>query len=247
MADLAQGQSHFAVSTSRRLSPAGEDGQITADDRTDRRRVSESLAPRLPCHDPQFEPVTLDLNGRVIIRALGDEKARPSELVLSNSRFAGEPIRLNSNRQYLARAIRLGFREVHLNSADAPVVCQDDRRRYGWALLDKEGVIKPSDSAIVTASPISSPIATTTSKKVHDMPTTNTPVAPVKSVTRRVGPTTTANSTSPLDQAIALRDSLRTAASAAHQLVRSLKHHQRESRIVATTLASLKQLQKAAG
>ncbi len=205
-----------------------------------------ALLPGLPCHDPQFEPVTLDLNGRVIIRALGEEKARPSELVLSNSRFAGEPIRLNSNRQYLARAIRLGFREVHLNSADTPVACQDDRRRYGWALLDKEGVIKPSENAVVTVSPVSSPTPTTTSKKVHAMPTTNTPVAPTKSAVRPVSPTTTANSISPLDQAIALRDSLRTAASAAHQLVRALKHHKRESRIVATTLASLKQLQKAA-
>ncbi len=212
---------------------------------TDAEFLQRSL-PGLPCHDLQFEPVTLDLNGRVIIRALGDEKARPSELVLSNSQLAGEPIRLNSNRQYLARAIRLGFREVHLNSADAPVVCQDDRRRYGWALLDKEGVIKPSDSAIVTTSPVSSPTPTA-SKKVHTMPTTNTPVVPTKSAVRRVSPTTTAKSTSPLDQAIALRDSLRTAASAAHQLVRSLKRHKRESRIVATTLASLKQLQKAAG
>ncbi len=93
--------------------------------------------------------------------------------MLSNSQLNGMPIRLNSNRQYLARAIRLGFREVHLNSADAPVVCQDDQRRYGWALLDKEGVIKPSDSAIVTTSPVSSPTSTT-SKKVHAMTTTNT-------------------------------------------------------------------------
>ncbi len=106
-------------------------------------------------------------------------------------------------------------------------------------------MIKPSDSAIVTASPVSSPTSTT-SKKVHTMTTTNTPVASTKSAVRPVSPTTTANNTSPLDQAIALRDSLRTAASAAHQLVRALKHHKRESRIVATTLASLKQLQRTA-
>ncbi len=37
----------------------------------------------------------------------------------------------------------------------------------------------------------------------------------------------------PLEQAILLRDALRSAATAAHQLVRSLKQQKRESRIVA--------------
>lgn len=40
---------------------------------------------------------------------------------------------------------------------------------------------------------------------------------------------------------------IRVAASAAHQLVRSLKQHKRQNRIVESTLASLKQLQKTAG
>ncbi len=75
--------------------------------------------------------------------------------------------------------------------------------------------------------------------------TTSAPT-PAKSSARRVLPSKSAKTSLPLDQAIALRDSLRNAASAAHQLVRSLKQQKRESRIVASTLASLKQLQKVA-
>ena len=50
---------------------------------------------------------------------------------------------------------------------------------------------------------------------------------------------------SPIEQAIAFRDSLRVAVVQANELIRSLKQQKREARLVQTTLASLKQLQKA--
>ena len=52
---------------------------------------------------------------------------------------------------------------------------------------------------------------------------------------------------STIEQAVALRDAHRGVAQQAGELVRSLKQHKRQARIVATTLASLKELQKAAG
>jgi hypothetical protein len=52
---------------------------------------------------------------------------------------------------------------------------------------------------------------------------------------------------SPSEQALVLRDSLRTAARQAGDLAKSLRHQKRQARIVESTLASLKQLQKAAG
>jgi hypothetical protein len=54
-------------------------------------------------------------------------------------------------------------------------------------------------------------------------------------------------SDNPIEAAQALRTSLRETLASAHQLVRSLKRRQRHERIVATTLASLKQLQRLAG
>lgn len=52
---------------------------------------------------------------------------------------------------------------------------------------------------------------------------------------------------STIEQAVALRDTLRAVARQAGELARSLKHQKRQARIVATTLESLKQLQKVAG
>jgi hypothetical protein len=49
---------------------------------------------------------------------------------------------------------------------------------------------------------------------------------------------------SPIEQAIAFRDALRTAVVQANELIRSLKQQKREARLVQTTLASLRQLQK---
>lgn len=52
---------------------------------------------------------------------------------------------------------------------------------------------------------------------------------------------------STIEQAVALRSTLRTVARQAVELARSLKQQKRQARIVATTLASLKELQKVAG
>jgi hypothetical protein len=49
----------------------------------------------------------------------------------------------------------------------------------------------------------------------------------------------------PIEQALALRDSLRDSVNKTNELIRSLKRHRQQSRLVATTLASLKQLQQA--
>jgi len=52
---------------------------------------------------------------------------------------------------------------------------------------------------------------------------------------------------SAIEQALTLRDTLRTAAQQAGELARSLKQQKRQSRFVASTLASLKELQRVAG
>lgn len=56
-----------------------------------------------------------------------------------------------------------------------------------------------------------------------------------------------AERSSPLEQAIVLREALWTVTGQANELVRSLKRRQRSTRLVESTLASLKQLQKVAG
>ena len=67
----------------------------------------------------------------------------------------------------------------------------------------------------------------------------------VRAVQRPSHPRTSATP-GPIEQATALRDSLRAAASAANQLLRSIKHQKKQARLVTSTLESLKQLQRVA-
>ena len=49
---------------------------------------------------------------------------------------------------------------------------------------------------------------------------------------------------SPIEQAISFRDALRAAVVQANELIQTLKQQSREARLVQSTLASLRQLQK---
>ncbi len=103
---------------------------------------------RLPSLDPINDPITVDLNGEVIVRARGVDGAPPTELVLRNSQLVGEPMRLSSNRQYLARAAQLSFQQIGFRSPEVPACCQDERRTYLWALLEKSGIVPPEEDSI---------------------------------------------------------------------------------------------------
>jgi len=207
---------------------------------------------RLPSDDPQYNPVTVDLNGKVLIRSRDAEQRRPTEVELTSSRLVGVPVVFNTDRRYVERAVRLGFREARILGPNSPVLCQDERRKYLWAILSPEGVIPRSDDPIRIESRPQAAIRSTSRKHRSDVmpatksrPDTSTPETAKPN--NRIARSRPATKGGPTEQAIALRDSLRVAALAAHQLVRSLKQHKRQSRIVESTLASLKQLQKAAG
>jgi len=222
-----------------RLELSAHDAQFLAD-----------VIPRLPSNDPQHDPITIDLNGKVLIRSRDVEQPRPTEVELSSSRLIGEPVVLSTDRRYVVRAVQLGFRETFIYGPKAPVLCCDDRRRFLWALLDGDSAIPRSDDVIR----IESSAAGSKSPPRHppepimptEHPRTATTTESVKPVHRIRRPHRQANA-GPIDQAIALRDALRQTTAAASLLVRSLKQHQRQNRIVQTTLESLKQLQKVAG
>jgi hypothetical protein len=74
-------------------------------------------------------------------------------------------------------------------------------------------------------------------------PTTQTAPTGEKPATR-VRRSPTSKRPSPIEQAIAFRDSLRADVVQANEPIRSLKRQKREARLVQSTLASLRQLQK---
>lgn len=229
-----------AASAKSRLELSGSDARFLA-----------GTLPRLPCDDAQHDPITLDLNGQVLIRSRQSEQARPTEVVLTSSRLTGEPVVLNTNRFYVERALKLGFENVCLYGPDSPAMCADERRQFLWALLHKDSAIKRSDDPIrIESSTVSVSIPRTRKHSEPAMSVQNLPPVvanePAKPVHRIKRPCSVPKS-GPIEQAIALRDALRNTTSVAHQLVRALKQRQRQSRIVESTLASLKQLQKVAG
>ncbi len=219
---------------------------------------------RLPGVQECNSPVTVDLNGVVAVRAAEADHSNPTELVLSNSRRIGEEILFNTNRNFLNRAAELGFREIYLNSAEAPAYCQDDRRTYVWMLLGSEGAVTANSQTIRISSPVNSSnhnpkqrtttVMTTTQpttpQPTTPQPTTPQPTTPQPTTPRPVEarPATTVNGESDptpnlLNQAEALRDSLSRALADMRDMITLIKRNQKQNRLVETTLRSLKQLE----
>lgn len=213
----------------------------------------------LPGAGEEYAPATLDLNGQVAIRARACDQEHPTELVLSRSSYTGSPIRIHTNRMYLARAIRLGFSDFVIADARSPVACRDGVRAYGWQPLSAESVIEPSDDVTRVESPASTTSPTPTAR------TDETPKAP------KVRPPVSAHARQPknepksdtvtddqltpersgssvtglaalIQEAESVHETLAAAKTRTKQLVVALRKHRRHERLVATTLASLKEL-----
>jgi len=103
--------------------------------------------PRLPCDDTLHDPITLDLNGQVLVRSREMAASRPTEVLLGSSQLTGEPVILNTDRRFVERALKLGFRNVCFYGPSSPAMGVDANRRFLWALLDKSSAIPRSDEA----------------------------------------------------------------------------------------------------
>ena len=204
---------------------------------------------RLPCGDSQNQPVTLDLNGRVILHSRGSDSTPTTELVLTSSRLDGEPLRACTNRRFLARAAKLGFHAVELRSQEAPVCCRDEHRAYVWALLGKESILKPDENAVRIESPGPSASKRRPPRQVV-VPAAQSPNEPaIHRPQRQVRqPQHTAPAEPPagvelIATAQRLRQSLKAAASELGAVIAGLKEQQRQSRRLRAAVKSLKQVQ----
>jgi hypothetical protein len=213
--------------------------------------------PKLPCDDAYNYPLTLDLNGSIAIRAKAADQAKPTEIVLSGSSWSGEPMRLNMNRKFLVRALKLGFSELLFYGPEVPVACHDERRDFVWATLGPETAIPPAEDAIRFESPkdnsavsISQPVTPRRSKAVSE----TTPNSNGKAASNGHANTTTAKGKSSrrrtnqqdiaalIEQAIKLRTALHDRTHEAGELVKALKQYRRANRAIQQTLSSIRQL-----
>ena len=210
----------------------------------------------LPGHEDPESPVTLDLHDTVVVRAKAEGHDRVTEAVLFGSRVSGPKLRIQTNRRYLASALELGFGEMHLVGANSVITCRDDQRRYGWMPLSPEGALPESTDAVQIPSQ-EKPATTTTATRersnsvMSNASTNNTENGHERESRARESRapnngTEQANGLtmeSVIADAQGLREALREAYERTGRLIAALKHFGKQSRLVQSTLQSLRQLQ----
>lgn len=164
-----------------------------------------------------------------------------------NSTRSGDAFRMNTNRNLFARALALGFRQVRFIAPDQPAFCRDGDRTYVWAPLSPDNAVSATENTNRIESPQraaskSVPKATPTRRRT---PQTMTEPKNNGNGQETAAPATAAEAEngSPIEQAEALRDILKDALDKSRELIRTLKRQKKQSRIVESTLASLRQLQ----
>jgi hypothetical protein len=213
--------------------------------------------PRLPGRDDNHRPLTVDLNGRVCVRARADGQSRTTEVLLARSEYTGEPARLCLNRVHLARALRLGLRDAYVVKPTSPVLFRDDRRQYVVMPLSPTFALPPAADLIRIESAADQP-----PPRIHQPERTEIPMATASSNGHENGrdngraAAARADGTETPDkigigalivEAQSLRDTTREVHVRAGRLVTALLRHRRQSRLVASTLQSLRQLQQIGG
>ena len=200
---------------------------------------------RLPGADAPHSPLTIDLNGQVAVRSQGPDSSIATELVLSRSRYTGTSQRLNIDRELLARALRLGFSEVEIADPASPVVCRDANRVYGCQPLNPESAIEPSEDVTRIEShtiPEHGSVRADGPGKAKPVMSAPTP-APIAASTN---PTATKSDVTGLvaliREAEALHETLTEVRVRAGRMTIALRRHRKCERLVASTLATLKQL-----
>jgi hypothetical protein len=193
---------------------------------------------RLPSSDRSDSPVTLDLNGRIAVRAQKDDADESTELVLARSAYSGPAIRLAMNRQYLARAASLGLTRVLATRPDAPILATDLGRTYAWQPLSADVAIGPAENTVrVESSTCSLPVnhSTPVSIPMPDRPTQPPAIAGDEPP-----------STNSLVALIRDAESIHTAVCdlklRSARLTAALRRYRKRSRLMESTLSTLRQL-----
>jgi hypothetical protein len=207
---------------------------------------------RLPGGDGVNAPVTLDLNGRVAVRARGEGGGPATELILARSGYAGDPARVSTNRAYLARALRLGFNQLDVVDPGSPLVCHDGRRVYAWQPLNTASVVEPAEDVTRIASDAADPARATAidderrrpmndgDRRSREIGQDRNEPAPTGAPNGAVAPGVSLAAL--IAEAQALHAALGDARARATRLTVAMRRFRKRERLVQSTLASLREL-----
>lgn len=200
--------------------------------------------PRLPAEKDHDAPLTVDLNGQVLIRAKAEQQSHATELKLEQSKVFGSPVRFAVNRHWLLRALQLGFREVRIAEPNAPLLCAESQRKFIFMPLTKECVIAPSPEAVRIAPTEESLPSASPHKRKKKIVTPPQPKGSAPPVPLRTdhSPPSIVPMVDPVSEAEALQTVLRDALGRVSRLVVALKQRRRQHKLVDSALTSLRQL-----
>lgn len=223
----------------------------------------ESALGRLPGSDDSNAPVTIDLNGRIAVRATSAEQpGRVTELVLDRSSYTGSPLCICTNRVLLERALRLGFRELGFTGVETPYVCRDEAQVFAVQPLGG-GSLPPEDAEVIRIESGSAggdggrvparaepPQRTAAVRESRNGPEPATPASHGEAALPRASEgRSTAGSEPPgtslvalIQEAESLHAALADARSRTARLIAGLRRQRKQSRLLQETLKSLRQL-----
>ena len=228
------------------------------------------VVPRLPSETEQDGRITLNLNGSVALLAKGDGLTTVTQVVLRNSQRTGDEVRLNTDRKFLLRAVQLGFHQIELHGSESPIVCRDERRVYLCSVLADGPTLEAGSDTVQLESPLTNttlprrertalpPRRARRTPERTSLPMPRNRIA--ETLAASVSPPANGSASPPqkqndeheshgsfqtiLQQAETAKTTLHDAFSQINHLIGLLKRHRRQSKLMQTTLASLKQLQK---
>jgi hypothetical protein len=212
--------------------------------------------PRLPGAKDVDAPVTVDLNGQVLIRARGSDQANTTELVLARS-TADKPVRFVVNRHFLLRALALGFPELDIINPDSALQCSDQHRRFVFMPIQKGAAVPASNkatriSSILKTQPV--PDSHEASER-SDAEMKNAPTSATNGTSggtqREDAPPTNGEAhggySALIAEAEAVKNDLRSIFARVNQLIITIKRHRKQAQGVQAMLTNLRQLERIGG
>jgi hypothetical protein len=210
---------------------------------------------RLPNGETHRE-LTVDLNGKVILRAASPSTPRPAEMFLRNSSKQGEDVRICTDRKFLARAAAMGFSDIYFPDTASPAIASDASRTFVWMLLDPKEALKSSEDCLRIESPFSTRNNAPTPVRRKESPPQQltvtdeltparpTPGAQSPPATKKCGvrssPKAEMNQTSSATEcAVSVRSQLRSTLAAVNELIRTIKTEKRSRRTLKRAMESI--------
>jgi hypothetical protein len=247
----------------RLAASAGTHWQLSAEDAA---FLLRSL-PGLPGDEEDYSPVTIDLGQFIVVRARAVGQERGTVLQLAGATMTGSPLRFCLARQYLLRALRLGLTQFSMKNADSAVLAHSERLQFLCMPLSKDQALAASEHDLCVSSTSHGTDHEQTRKRRktimppprkngHDSPVpaaavsaSAAPAAPVTEpsslalASRSNGERTESSAGDLIGEVQALQGVLRDALTRTAHLLHGLKKQRKQSRLMRTTLASLRQLQ----